>query len=258
MHKIIINKKEIEEFGKKGLPKRYYEEFIFNEFQLIRPDFKSTIFIRDNRWDTLWIYYEAVVPITIIPSENEIKVKFYEDLMNMCNLKSEIINYFKDKTITRVIIKDKSDKTLNGKKVKIDLMGEENYKEFISQTAMYAMNVYDTIQNIMNESYKRKSIEKAKKEILTIQEFDKSRKHRKMVKEDKYLLSTIINYASYKISRKHYISCLAWDVRGHYRHYKSGKVVFVKSYEKGKERNKGFIKESNNYGLNRPIVSQEA
>ena len=30
--------------------------------------------------------------------------------------------------------------------------------------------------------------------------------------------------------------CEAWQVRGHYRHYKNGKVVFVKSYTKGQGR----------------------
>ena len=33
--------------------------------------------------------------------------------------------------------------------------------------------------------------------------------------------------------------CAAWGVRGHYRHYKSGKVVFINSYTKGKLRNQG-------------------
>ena len=30
--------------------------------------------------------------------------------------------------------------------------------------------------------------------------------------------------------------CPAWEVRGHYRHYKSGKVGYVKPYVKGKLR----------------------
>lgn len=30
-----------------------------------------------------------------------------------------------------------------------------------------------------------------------------------------------------------------WDVRGHYRHYKSGKTVYIAPYEKGADRNKG-------------------
>ena len=40
-----------------------------------------------------------------------------------------------------------------------------------------------------------------------------------------------------KTSIKHSFSCLCWGVRGHLRHLKSGKVVFVKPFKKGKERN---------------------
>ena len=36
---------------------------------------------------------------------------------------------------------------------------------------------------------------------------------------------------------KHIFSCLCWGVRGHYRHLKNGKVIFISSYRKGKERN---------------------
>lgn len=38
--------------------------------------------------------------------------------------------------------------------------------------------------------------------------------------------------------KKAEIHCLAWGVRGHFRHYRSGKVIFVNSYIKGKEREK--------------------
>lgn len=36
--------------------------------------------------------------------------------------------------------------------------------------------------------------------------------------------------------RKAEIKCQAWGVRGHFRHYKDGKVVFVQAYVKGKNR----------------------
>lgn len=36
---------------------------------------------------------------------------------------------------------------------------------------------------------------------------------------------------------EHKILCPAWSVRGHMRHYKSGKVVFINPYIKGKKRN---------------------
>lgn len=36
------------------------------------------------------------------------------------------------------------------------------------------------------------------------------------------------------------ILCELWSVRGHYRHYKSGKVTFIAPYQKGKKRNEGI------------------
>jgi len=41
-----------------------------------------------------------------------------------------------------------------------------------------------------------------------------------------------------KARKKAEITCLAWGVRGHLRHYKNGKVVFIEPFVKGKERDK--------------------
>ena len=38
--------------------------------------------------------------------------------------------------------------------------------------------------------------------------------------------------------RKAEIRCQAWGVRGHFRHYKNGTVIFIKPYVKGKEKDK--------------------
>ena len=46
------------------------------------------------------------------------------------------------------------------------------------------------------------------------------------------------NWKSQVKRKKAEIKCLAWGVRGHFRHYTSGKVVFVAPYVKGKERAK--------------------
>lgn len=43
----------------------------------------------------------------------------------------------------------------------------------------------------------------------------------------------------HKFSRKHVkqeIICPAWGVRGHYRHYKDGKTIFIREYIKGKDK----------------------
>ena len=56
-----------------------------------------------------------------------------------------------------------------------------------------------------------------------------------------FLLDEIVEYVdknglNKKIENGREIQCPCWSVRGHYRHYKSGKVVFVKNYLKGKKR----------------------
>lgn len=56
-----------------------------------------------------------------------------------------------------------------------------------------------------------------------------------------FLLDDIVEYINENgMSRTRHtgnvMKCPCWGVRGHYRHYKSGKVVFVKEYKKGKER----------------------
>lgn len=50
-------------------------------------------------------------------------------------------------------------------------------------------------------------------------------------------------------SRKIVYSVDCWNVRGHYRHYKNGKTIFIKSYEKGKKRNSGSHTNSTYYEL---------
>lgn len=58
-----------------------------------------------------------------------------------------------------------------------------------------------------------------------------------------FLLDELVEYVAennlYPKSEKHnQINCPCWSVRGHYRTYKSGKKVFVKPFNKGKERGK--------------------
>lgn len=67
-----------------------------------------------------------------------------------------------------------------------------------------------------------------------------SREHRLSTNQNKiFLFNDIINYVSDKYipsKKTHTMVCPSWEVRGHYRHYKSGKVVFIQSFKKGKHR----------------------
>ena len=54
-----------------------------------------------------------------------------------------------------------------------------------------------------------------------------------------FLLDDIVNYVSEKYVPEgghREIMCPCWEVRGHYRHLKSGKVIFIRPFKKGKER----------------------
>ena len=67
-----------------------------------------------------------------------------------------------------------------------------------------------------------------------------SHEHRASTAQNKiYLFDDIVKYVSEKYVPEgghHSIQCPCWEVRGHYRHYKSGKVVFIQSYRKGKDK----------------------
>lgn len=53
-------------------------------------------------------------------------------------------------------------------------------------------------------------------------------------KEEYKLFDVIRKYSKHINHNKHHITCEAWEVKGHFRHYKSGKVVYVKPFQKGK------------------------
>lgn len=86
--------------------------------------------------------------------------------------------------------------------------------------------------------------EKVFKQKSANKEREKHEKNKKEKSEDKiYLLDEIVDYVNenglmIQSSGTHKINCPCWSVRGHYRHYKTGKVIFVENYKKGKDRDK--------------------
>lgn len=51
------------------------------------------------------------------------------------------------------------------------------------------------------------------------------------------LIDVIRHYAEHINHGKHNITCEHWIVKGHFRHYRSGKVVYIKPFSKGKNKN---------------------
>lgn len=72
---------------------------------------------------------------------------------------------------------------------------------------------------------------------------NKKRNKRCKTKTKHYKFYTIANKDEIKrkLSSKRVITCNLWEVGGHYRRYKSGKVVYIKPYKKGKDRNENSV-----------------
>lgn len=112
---------------------------------------------------------------------------------------------------------------------------DKQYAPFYNECAE---RIYAVMSYIMTTE--RKRVEKQR----PMQKANQKKKYKnKSENKSIYLLSEIVDYVNdndllIKPSGNHKITCPCWSVRGHYRTYKSGKKVFVKPFEKGKERGK--------------------
>lgn len=67
----------------------------------------------------------------------------------------------------------------------------------------------------------------------------------------------VIHLDPEELSKRHHnITCPSWGVAGHYRHYKDGKVVFIKSYRKGKKRDDPEVYHPKEYQADYPNDKQ--
>lgn len=114
----------------------------------------------------------------------------------------------------------------------------EKDRKYEEAYANWASNIYAIMAYIMTTERKRVGKQRP------VQMANSKKKHKsKSENKNIYLLSEIVDYVNdngllIKPSENHKITCPCWSVRGHYRTYKSGKKVFVKPFEKGKERGK--------------------
>lgn len=90
----------------------------------------------------------------------------------------------------------------------------------------------DTIPAVRASDKKHKGRDKAKGRrrvyvrMLTLTGLDEALKEKERVREADRTSQTV----------PHEYTCPVWEVRGHVRHYRSGKTVYIAPYRKGKER----------------------
>ena len=168
----------------------------------------------------------------------KIGMQFYPDrdavYISVYGKKLETITYYFGYNVMRGFQFGRMDK---------DITQDEDEVSAAYQLIMLAL---DACMTIKDESYKRALMYKQHPEERELDEYDlralkKLKKRQKM--QDIYLMDDLVVYAATTLPEerlKRHMNCPVWEVRGFYRHYKSGKVVWINSFQKGKDRNKGL------------------
>lgn len=131
--------------------------------------------------------------------------------------------------------------SVNGEYATVEIY--EKDRKYEEAYVNWASNIYAIMSYIMTTERKRV------KKQRPVQMANSKKKHKAKSKNKSiYLLSEIVDYVNdngllIKPSGNHKITCPCWSVRGHYRTYKSGKKVFVRPFEKGRERGKAAPKQ---------------
>ena len=224
------------------------------EFKMIMNDYKYDMYFDTFIFDrfALVLKLDSGKAIIEVESDGEVKIR----LISGHEFHDRYFIY--EENSERITVKD-----LDGKRLFYYNRGEDltdmNFKDVKGvkkdealdniRLSVYALAIRNIKQYIMNESYKRKVIVKNN---MTVEGTNDYKDLKKKINDHKgqyiaCLLKDIVNYATV-IGHKE-IHCECWSVRGHFRHYKNGKIVWVKSYEKGTKRNTGLITSGKNYKL---------
>lgn len=100
--------------------------------------------------------------------------------------------------------------------------------------------VFAAIQNRLSNPEDNFKIEEKRVQKKNFKKKSKGKGQRKIRLLKSYTLIRTEPIVSHRHGK---ITCPCWGVRGHYRHYKSGKVVFIAAYQKGKDRSRYTSKE---------------
>ncbi len=93
--------------------------------------------------------------------------------------------------------------------------------------------VISFMQYALDKALNKEIIQKEKTDRV----YKKASRKTKSTPKTEYSLSVVVtHYATHINHTKHEMTCRLWPVKGHLRHYKSGKVSWVRPYPKGPDR----------------------
>lgn len=220
MIKIIFDIDKIDEAKKLDIEKliyedEYYKYFIFDEYEIITKDLSSDkdmiyfivegdlIYIKALLYDKKWVSikgrYNDETKIVEVIDINEVKIYFMNELK------------------------------YNNKKAK------NNAEKYFQRMMGYWISIRCYIMKVLKE--RGRIIKESKQKNENSSKNKTKKKNEPYVYENKeiFLFDELIEYLTSPKGR-HIIKCQCWTVRGHIRHYKNGKEVFIRSYKKGKNK----------------------
>jgi hypothetical protein len=217
MNTIIINEKDLKKiYDYEGT--HHFENFIFNDFRIvIKFSYYKAVYRIHKEKNIYEVEYRTISGEAI----KECKCKFEETEEGMRFIDHPNGSLVEAK-IGFLIDQDET------------LTNEEILKETMDLFANHMYFICILEQYIMNKSYERKAIQKESFCIKPNRSNGKKKGSKKKITQ--FLLNDIVEYISHSGS-KHDITCECWVVRGHFRHYKTGYITWISSYEKGKARN---------------------
>jgi len=123
-------------------------------------------------------------------------------------------------------------KTPNGK-CKCDF--RTNYETIRAQAVEIASAISWFYAGVQLLSLHRPEVFSISEKAIDVPRTIKTHGKFKEIRETKMV--RVIRLNKDELAKRHNtITCPCWGVAGHYRHYKNGKTVFIKSYRKGKHR----------------------
>lgn len=214
MNTIIAKASDIPEFI--VLPSKLLTRFLFDEFKMIIHD--DTFMIKAR----ITIHNEESVNVELLEPKDSIR---HYSLMKTLEDYNGQYDFYDDMGRKYCLC----DALLPGEEFDIDDIHSKSSEMRWSLTR----DILKLMAYIMNKGFERSRIirKSGMHKVVNHGELSTNKKV--------YLLDDIVNYVSDSFvptKERHEIQCPCWEVRGHYRHYKSGKVVFIPSYRKGKQR----------------------
>ena len=210
MNTIVVN--DLSEIELSGCEEKMPQNFIFDKVKIIFDEYKC-----------------------IVDSTIKKRKATYDDFEEVEYYFEMTINDLSDKHKVEIIL------TEEGYFCGITLIETTHQKDekAMARSEYPSMTIMQICNYIMTT--KRKRVQRKKTDSSIKSNYEIKRKENKPKKV--YLLDEIVDYVNengltIQASSTHKIQCPCWSVRGHYRHYKNGNVVFIKSHEKGKEKGK--------------------